>query len=101
MDVYSRYQWPVLVLLTSASLPAFQQLGEAITGYGHAAARQLGPDIAGPSRAGPRQLALATAGFFRLVNLKDGLGASHLARRAGVEERNLAALGKVMASSPQ
>jgi hypothetical protein len=98
MDVYSRYQWPVLVLLTYASLPGFQKLGEAITGYGSTAARRLGQDITRHQAAGPRRLALGLLVLFALVNLKNGLGASHMARRAGVEERNLIALGKVMAS---
>jgi hypothetical protein len=98
MDVYSRYQWPILVLLTYASLPAFQKLGEAIVRTGSAADDRAGREIAGRRPAGPRQLALGLLALFLLVNVRSGLGSSHLARRAGIEERNLIALGKVMAS---
>jgi len=98
MDVYSRYQWPILVLLTSASLPAFQNLGESLTGQGSTRPGQLREGIIGPGATRPRQLAFGLLILFALVNLRSGLGASHLARRAGVEEQNLIALGKAMAS---
>jgi hypothetical protein len=77
MNVFSRYQWPALVLLTSASLPAFQKLGE--------------------SKTERRRLAVGVLLVFALVNLRSGLAASYLATRVGTEERNLIILGKAMA----
>jgi hypothetical protein len=83
MNVFSRYQWPVLVLLTSASLPAFQKLGEG---------------IAGPAATGRRQLAVAVLALFAVVNLRSARVASQFASIAGSQERILIALGKAMAS---
>lgn len=82
MNVFSRYQWPILVLLTYASLPAFQKLGEAMTGRG---------------MTGRRQLAAAVLVLAALLNLRGGLVASDLARRSGGEADRLIALGKAMA----
>jgi hypothetical protein len=82
MSVFSRYQWPVLVLLTYASLPAFQKLGERISE---------------PGLTRPRQLAVAVFLLAALVNLRSSLAAAHMARSAGVAEQNLIALGKAMA----
>jgi len=97
MDVYSRYQWPILVLLTSASLPAFQKLGERLIAQHEIRAGQPVQEATGGRMTRPRQLAFGLLLLFAMVNLRSGLGASHLARRAGVEEQNLIALGKTMA----
>jgi hypothetical protein len=77
MNVFSRYQWPVLVLLTYASLPAFEKLGGGNTER--------------------RRLAVGVLIILALVNLHSGLTACSLATSAGTAERNLIALGKAMA----
>jgi hypothetical protein len=77
MNIFSRYQWPVLVLLTYASLPAFQKLGEG--------------------KLECRRLAAGVLLVAALVNLRSALVASNLANSAGTAENNLITLGKAMA----
>jgi hypothetical protein len=86
MNVFSRYQWPVLVLLTYASLPTFQKLGEG---------------IALPASTRHRGLAATALLLAALVNAHSARAALHLSKRAGTAERNLIALGKSLAQDRQ
>src|SRR5436305_14162418 len=77
MNTFSRYQWPVLVLLTYASLPAFRTLGE--------------------NWKERKRLAVGVLLLAGTVNLGCGLAASYLISLVGTEEGNAIALGKAMA----
>jgi arabinofuranosyltransferase len=77
MNVFSRYQWPVLVLLTYASLPALRKLGQG--------------------KIEQRRLAAGVLLVVALINLRTALVARSLASGAGTAESNLIVLGKAMA----
>jgi hypothetical protein len=77
MNTFSRYQWPILVLMTYASLPALQQLGQGIREQ--------------------RRLAAAVLVALLAVNMRIAVAAHALARSGGSEIRGLVTLGKALA----
>lgn len=78
MNVIYRYQWPVLVLLTYASLPAFEALFSSAKGQ-WLNVRRFG-----------------LVGILALTNVLNGLVADYTARREEVGMRNVTAIGKRM-----
>jgi hypothetical protein len=82
MNVLSRYQWPVLLLLIGAALPALRQLGEGITA---------------PGWTRHRQLAAATLALVGLVNIRSAWLAVPFAGVAGSQQQSLITLGKALA----
>jgi hypothetical protein len=77
MNVLSRYQWPSLVMLTFASLPAFQFLF-------------------GNPRRHPAAIAILVSSLI-VLNVANGLGASYFADATGHWEKNSVLIGKEMA----
>lgn len=77
MNTFSRYQWPVLLLLTYASLPALQALATST-----------------PAR---KRLAVGALLVIALVNGRSVVAARQLSGVCGAEIANLTSLGKVMA----